>query len=140
MALSKSFGVSIVVCVDRPACSRNFRDAIRALSQIIPKFCQSLGLWKLPRHPNDGNGVLARLVLVSICSLVQGIGGLLSLERGSGVNPLFVCYMIHLIGLWDTHHNLANMPAIFHVAIGIFESLPVKHLADSGGNDSLLHE
>ena len=48
--------------------------------------------------------------------------------------------MTHLIGFWYTHDNLANMLAIFHIVVGVLDSLPGKNLTNSGRNDPLLRE
>ena len=85
-------------------------------------------------------GIVLVPILVSCADPVPCVDPLRGSDPVFCADPLLEGSLAHLISLRDTHHNLANMLAIFHVAIGLFESLPGKNLADGGSNDPFLHE
>ena|SRR5436190_19837025 len=107
--------------------ARDFFDEIAPLGQVFPQFVYVLGPGEATTHPYNGNRFVLR-------SRTRHFGG--------GKTLILPASALHLRGtnLWETYHDLANVLPIFQVAIGIFDSLPVKHLTDRGSNDPFLHQ
>src|SRR5579864_1215240 len=147
--------------------ARDFFDEIAPLRQVFPQFVYVLGLGEATTHPYNGNRFVLRSRTWHFGGGKTSLKGRYFPLRGRYVGdpPLacaydpkgvmggrgqgFLVFRTAVIGEGNpcpygfvsyTHDNFANVLPIFQVTIGIFDSLPVKHLTDRGSNDPFLYQ